>query len=51
MQLVLSGAFALGAALPQLGTFISASISAAAVFNIIEEVIYLKAGIICATLI
>ena len=36
--MVLYGAFALGGALPQIGTFISASSSAADVFNIIDQV-------------
>ena len=38
LSLILSGAFSLGGVLPQVGTFISASSSAAAVFDVIEEV-------------
>ena len=38
LTLVLFGAFSLGGVLPQVGTFISASSSAAAVFEVIEEV-------------
>ena len=38
LSLVLVGAFSLGGVLPQIGTFISASSSAAAVFDVIEEV-------------
>ena len=38
LSLVLVGAFSLGGVLPQVGTFISASSSAADVFDIIEEV-------------
>ena len=38
ISLILVGAFSLGGVLLQVGTFISASSSAAAVFDVIEEV-------------
>ena len=38
LSLILAGAFSLGGVLPQVGTFISASSSAAAVFDVIEAV-------------
>lgn len=38
MALVISGSLSLGSALPQLGSFVSASLSAAAIFPMIDEV-------------